>query len=79
MNLLRESGWKVGNLDATIVAENPTLAPFIPEIRDLIAKDMNIRPSQVNIKATTNDKLGFIGQKEGIAVLATTLLICDGN
>ena len=61
-------------MDATIVAENPTLAPFIPEIRDLIAKDMNIRPSQVNIKATTNDGMGPIGNNQGMAAYAIATL-----
>ena len=71
---LKDSKWQVVNVDATIVAENPTLAPFIPEIRDLIAKDMNIRPSQVNIKATTNDGMGPRGNNQGMAAYAIATL-----
>ncbi len=67
---LRELHWQVVNLDATIIAEKPILAPFIPQMRDLIAEDMNIKPSQVNIKATTNDGMGLIGNNEGMAVYA---------
>ena len=61
-------------MDATIIAEKPILAPFIPQMRDLIAQDMSIKPSQINIKATTNDGMGLIGNNQGMAVYAVATL-----
>ena len=71
---LWEFNWQVINVDATIIAEKPILAPFIPQMRDLIAQDMSIKPSQVNIKATTNDGMGLIGNNQGMAVYAIATL-----
>ncbi|MDZ7621239.1 MAG: 2-C-methyl-D-erythritol 2,4-cyclodiphosphate synthase [Candidatus Competibacteraceae bacterium] len=72
--LLRESGLTVGNADATIIAQAPRMAPHIPAMRDRIAADLNIAPDRVNIKATTTERLGYIGRGEGIAVHAVALL-----
>ncbi|SET76082.1 2-C-methyl-D-erythritol 2,4-cyclodiphosphate synthase [Pseudomonas graminis] len=68
-------GWKVGNVDATIVAQAPKMAPHIERMRALIAEDLQVDIEQVNVKATTTEKLGFTGREEGIAVHAVALLI----
>ena len=66
--------WKVGNVDATIIAQRPKLAPFIPTMRDNLARRMGVEPGQVNVKATTEEKLGFTGSGEGMAAHAVCLL-----
>ena len=68
-------GWKVGNVDATIVAQAPKMAPHIDLMRGLIAEDLQVDLDQVNVKATTTEKLGFVGREEGIAVHAVALLV----
>ncbi len=70
---IHDKGWKVGNVDATIVAQAPKMAPHIDAMRALIAEDLNVEPDQVNVKATTTEKLGFTGREEGIAVHAVAL------
>jgi 2-C-methyl-D-erythritol 2,4-cyclodiphosphate synthase len=72
--VLAEHGWKVGNVDATIIAQRPKLAPFIPTMRDNLAQRMGVEPGQVNVKATTEEKLGFTGSGEGMAAHAVCLL-----
>ena len=72
--LLKENGYAVGNIDATIIAQKPKMAPHIPEMRENIAKALGIEISQLNIKATTEEKLGFTGREEGIASQAICLL-----
>ena len=66
--------WKTSNIDITVVAQAPKLADYIPEIRTLLAADLKIEETQVNIKATTTEGLGAIGRKEGIAAHAVVLL-----
>lgn len=73
--IVEEKGYKLGNVDCTIIAQAPKMAPYIPQMRDQIAKLLNADPSQVNVKATTTEKLGFTGRGEGIAAQATILLI----
>ena len=73
--LLGEQGLTVGNADATIIAQAPRMAPHIPAMRDNIAADLAITPDRVNVKATTTERLGYIGRGEGIAVHAVTLLV----
>jgi len=70
-------GYLLGNLDATIVCQNPKLAPHVATMIDRIATDCNVEPGQINIKATTTEKLGFIGRGEGIAAHAVVLLQRD--
>ncbi len=72
--LVEEQGWWVSNLDCTIVAQAPRLAPHIPDMVANIAADLEIAKSQVNVKATTTEKLGFAGREEGIAAHAVVLL-----
>ncbi|WP_022962818.1 2-C-methyl-D-erythritol 2,4-cyclodiphosphate synthase [Halopseudomonas pelagia] len=73
--LVRAKGWKVANVDATIVAQVPKMAPHISVMRDNIAADLQVSIDQVNVKATTTEKLGFTGREEGIAVHAVALLL----
>jgi len=74
MELLAEKGWCVGNVDATVIAQRPKLAGFIPAMRANLAARMGVSPEQVNVKATTEEKLGFTGAGLGIAVHAVALL-----
>lgn len=71
---LDAAGWTVVNVDATIVAQAPRLAPHIPAMVSNIATDLGIAPTTVNVKATTTERLGFIGHEEGIAAQAVVLL-----
>jgi 2-C-methyl-D-erythritol 2,4-cyclodiphosphate synthase len=72
--LLATHGFSVGNVDATVIAQAPKLAPHVPAMIANIAADLGINPSQVNVKATTTEKLGFAGRQEGIAAHAVVLL-----
>ncbi len=74
VTLLREQGLTVDNMDATIIAQAPRMAPHIPTMRERIAADLDIALNQVNVKATTTEGLGYIGRGEGIAVHAVALL-----
>jgi len=71
---LAERGWNVNNIDTTVIAQAPKLAPYIPLMRELLADDLDINVDAVNIKATTTEKLGFAGRKEGVAAHAVVLL-----
>lgn len=73
--LLREKGWSVGNVDATLIAQAPRMAPHIPAMRAHIAADLGVDEQAVNVKATTTEKLGFTGRGEGIAAEAVCLLV----
>ena len=75
LGLVKAKGWRVGNVDATIVAQAPKMAPHIDAMRNLIAADLDVTLDQVNVKATTTEKLGFTGREEGIAVHAVALLV----
>lgn len=68
-------GYEVGNLDVTIMAQAPKMAPYVDAMRACIAEDLVCGLSQVNVKATTTEQLGFVGRKEGIAVEAVVLLV----
>ncbi|WP_024871511.1 2-C-methyl-D-erythritol 2,4-cyclodiphosphate synthase [Tolumonas lignilytica] len=72
---VKQNGFKLGNLDVTILAQAPRMAPHIPAMCDNLAVDLDAQISQVNVKATTTEKLGFTGRKEGIAVEAVVLLV----
>ena len=73
--MLQKDGWQVNNVDVTIIAQRPKLAPFIAAMRELVAKDLGIGADAVNIKATTTEKLGFTGRGEGIAAEAVASII----
>ena len=72
--LLREHGWQVGNVDATVVAQAPRLAPYIPEMRRRLAEAMGLDVDGVSVKATTEERLGFTGSGEGMAAHAVALI-----
>lgn len=75
MEMLHSKGYSVGNIDATILAQKPKLAPYIPQMRENIARIIGIDAGAVNIKATTEEGLGFTGTEQGIAAHAVALLI----
>ncbi len=72
--LIAEKGYTVGNIDATICAEQPKLNPHIPAMQQTLARCMNIDPDCVSVKATTTETLGFTGRKEGISAYAVALI-----
>lgn len=72
--LLIEAGYKIGNLDATIIAEAPKMAAYIPQMRKQIAEDLGLTLEEVSIKATTTERLSFVGREEGIAAEASVLI-----
>ncbi len=74
MSLVREAGWEVGNVDITIALQRPKLAPYIVEMRSALAGVMGVEVGAVSVKATTTEKLGFVGRGEGCEVYAVALL-----
>ena len=72
--LILDQGYRLTNLDVTVVAQTPKMAPSINAIREVISSDLNASIEQVNVKATTTEKLGYIGRKEGIAVHAVCII-----
>ncbi len=72
--LLKEKGYRIGNIDATVCAENPKLNPYIPMMCATLASVMEIDAEEVSVKATTTEKLGFTGREEGISAYATVLI-----
>ena len=77
MALIREAGYELGNVDATVCAERPKLNPHIPQMKSVLAEVMNVDPNDISIKATTTEKLGFTGRQEGISAYATVLIQQD--
>lgn len=75
--LVSDEGYKVSNIDATVVMQRPKLAPHIPKMQEKIAKTLGISVSRVNIKATTEERLGFTGSEDGAAAHAVTLVYRD--
>ena len=74
VNVVREKGYRLSNADMTIVAQAPKMAPHIAAMREIIAQDCNVSLDDINVKATTTEKLGYTGRKEGIASHAVVLL-----
>jgi 2-C-methyl-D-erythritol 2,4-cyclodiphosphate synthase len=72
--LLKTQGWRISNVDATIIAERPLLQPYISQMKHNVGQALFLSESQVGIKATTNEGLGFIGREEGIAAYAVVLI-----
>ena len=72
--LIQQAGWEVGNLDSTVIAQAPRLAPFVMTMRYNIAEVLGVDPAQISVKATTTERLGFAGREEGIAAEAVVLL-----
>ncbi len=77
--LIQQKGWHIGNIDSVIMAEKPKLGPYIPEMIGNIAKSLQIEPEQASVKATTTEKLGFVGREEGIAAQAIVTLTRHQN
>ncbi|MEO8343398.1 MAG: 2-C-methyl-D-erythritol 2,4-cyclodiphosphate synthase [Gallionella sp.] len=77
LHLVREQGFRVGNVDATIIAQAPKMAPHIAHMVANIAADLRVEKSAINVKATTTEKLGFTGRGEGIAAQAVVLLLAE--
>jgi len=73
-DLIKEKGYKIGNIDAVISAQKPKLSPYIDEMRKIISKLLDTEIENVSVKATTNEKLGFVGREEGIAAFSTVLV-----
>ena len=73
-DLLKEKGYAIGNIDATVAAQAPKLNPYIPQMQQVMAEVLGIDPDCVSVKATTTEKLGFEGRKEGITAYATVLI-----
>ena len=74
IELIRSHGYELGNADITVCAESPKLNPFIPQMQSCLAQVMNVEEEDISIKATTSEKMGFVGRKEGISVFATVLI-----
>ena len=74
-NLIDEKGYAIGNIDCTIIAQSPKMAPHIQSMRENIAKALNTSVENINVKATTEEGLGFTGAKEGIAAQSICLLV----
>jgi len=72
---VKASGWRLGNADMTVIAQAPRMAAHIPHMVERIAADLECEPGQVNVKATTTERLGFAGREEGIAAQAAVLLL----
>lgn len=72
--ILRESGWEIGNVDATLIAEKPKISGFLLPMKTQLAATLGLNAGQVGIKATTNERMGFVGREEGIAAMAVASL-----
>jgi 2-C-methyl-D-erythritol 2,4-cyclodiphosphate synthase len=72
--LVQEAGYKLGNLDITVIAQTPRLTPFIDSIRKRLCTELDSNINQINVKATTTEKLGYIGREEGMAVHSVVIL-----
>lgn len=75
VGLMQQKSYKIGNVDLTIVAQAPRIAPHLLAMREILAQDLNAALDQVNVKATTTEKLGYVGRKEGVSVHAVALLL----
>jgi len=75
LDTVRRAGWRVGNVDATVIAQAPRLAPHVPAMRANLAQDLGVAPECVNVKAKTHERLGFEGREEGMAAQAVVLLV----
>ena len=77
--LVSEAGYKVGNIDSTVCLEEPKIKPYIPQMQKVIAGILSVDENAVSIKATTSEKMGFVGREEGIAAYATALIMSFNN
>jgi len=72
--MVKERGWRIGNVDITLILQKPKLAPHILEMRKMLASVLDLDVERVSVKATTSEKIGFVGREEGIATFASILL-----
>jgi len=77
MGLIREKGYEVGNIDSTICLQRPKVNPHIPEMKKVLAGVMGIAEGDISIKATTTERLGFVGREEGVSAYATVLIVSN--
>lgn len=77
VGMVREQGYTIGNVDAIVIAEVPRLSPYIDSIRERIARLLEVAPEQVSVKATTSERLGFVGREEGMVAQAVALIVRD--
>lgn len=75
LGLLDDAGFELVNIDATVIAESPKLGPYKKQMAERLAKEIGLDPSWVNVKATTNEKMGFLGRGEGIAAISVALVV----
>ena len=75
VTLLQQQGWKISNVDATIIAQRPKLSPYVPAMVANIAADLEIAPDCVNVKGKTNEKLGYLGRSEAMEAQAVVLIV----
>jgi 2-C-methyl-D-erythritol 2,4-cyclodiphosphate synthase len=75
LDLIKGKGYSVSNIDSTICLEKPKIAPFVPEMKKIIAEILGISPDEVSVKATTTEKMGFTGREEGAVALAVACLV----
>ena len=74
MALVRKEGYELSNVDATIALQVPKVNPYVPEMKSVLAQTMGVTPSQISIKATTTEKLSFVGREEGVSAYAVALI-----
>ena len=74
MKLIRAKGYEIGNIDSTICLQRPKINPYIPEMKFVLAEVMGIVPGDISVKATTTEKLGFVGREEGVSAYCTVLI-----
>jgi 2-C-methyl-D-erythritol 2,4-cyclodiphosphate synthase len=79
MRLISEAGYKIENIDSTVCLEQPKIKPHIPEMQKVIANILSLNENAISIKATTSEKMGFVGREEGVAAYATVLLTAFNN
>ena len=77
MALIRKEGYELSNLDATIALQIPKINPYVPEMKSILAQTMGVTPGQISIKATTTEKLSFVGREEGVSAYAVALIHCS--
>ncbi|MDP4630337.1 MAG: hypothetical protein RLZZ91_1464 [Bacteroidota bacterium] len=77
IQVLKDDGWKVGNIDSTLCMERPKIMSFVPEMKKVISSICEIEEEDVSIKATTSEKMGFVGREEGVNAYAVTLIQKD--
>jgi len=78
-SLIKSKGYEIGNIDSTLLLQRPKVSPFIPKMVEVISSLLSIGKDQISIKATTTERLGFVGREEGVAAMATVLLFKHGE